>query len=287
MRSAKPKSPAKPKVVWTVAGFDPSSGAGITADLMSFAAHGLFGCSVPTALTVQSTTGVAAIEAVPPAFFQHSLEYLALDLPPEGVKVGMIGGPETAMILGAFLRGTQHDARVPRVPVVFDPVLRSSSGRALYPESLLHALHEYLLPQIDWITPNWSELATLAAMPVTTLSGAEGAAKALLKAYPKLNMVVTGGDQASPTDLMITAEREVRAFPGEHIETTSTHGTGCAFSSALLAGLVHGEGAEQAIRAAKAYVAGALRHAPGLGKGKGPLHLLWPLTVPMRERDIT
>ena len=271
---------AKTKVVWTIAGFDPSSGAGLTADLMTFAAHGLFGCSVPTALTVQSTIGVAETEAVRPAFFRHSLDYLLLDLPPAGIKIGMVGGPEAATILGDFLRRMRRNsARVSPVPVVYDPVLRSSSGRELYPASSMDALHDLLLPEVDWLTPNWSELAVLTATSIETLTGAERAAKVLLARHPKLNVVVTGGDQASPTELMITSGGEMKIFSGEYIATTSTHGTGCAFSSALLAGLVNGLGAEQAVREAKVYVAGALRHAPGLGRGKGPLHLLWPLTV--------
>ncbi len=271
---------AKPKVVWTIAGFDASSGAGVTADLMTFAAHGLFGCSVPTALTVQSTMGVAEIEAVRPAFFRHSVDHLFLDLPPSGVKIGMVGGPETAAIVGDFLRRMQESSvRVSPVPVVYDPVLRSSSGRELYPGSEMHMLHDLLLPEVDWLTPNWGELAVLTATSIATLTDAERAARLLLARYPKLNVVVTGGDQASPTELMITSDGEIEVLSGEHIATTSTHGTGCAFSSALLAGLVNGLGAEKAVREAKAYVAGALRHAPGLGGGKGPLDLLWPLTV--------
>ncbi len=278
--SKEPERSAKPKVVWTVAGFDPSSGAGITADLMTFAAHGLFGCSVPTALTVQSTTGVAEIEAVRPALVRHSLDHLALDMPPVGIKIGMVGGPEVATILGGFLRRMhQQTAVVSPVPIVFDPVLRSSSGRTLYPDAAMQTLHDSLLPEVHWLTPNWSELRALTAMPVATLPDVKRAANALCARYPKLNLVVTGGDQASPTELVVTSGGDVLEFAGEHIATTSTHGTGCAFSSALLAGLVNGVHAEQAVREAKAYVAGALRHAPGLGGGKGPLNLLWPVTV--------
>ena len=278
----------KQKVVWTIAGFDPSSGAGITADLMTFAAHGLFGCSVPTALTVQSTMGVAATEVVRPAFFRHSLEYLFNDLPPVGIKIGMVAEPEIVTVLHEFLREVRHKARqASAVTVVFDPVLRSSSGRALYPARDIEMLHEALLPMVDWLTPNWSELALLTDMPVSTVADAERAADVLLTRHPQLNLVVTGGDQGSPTELMITRDRVALQVPGEHIETSSTHGTGCAFSSALLAGLIHGLGAEQAVRGAKAYVAGALQHAPGLGRGKGPLQLLWPLRARTKGLAIT
>ena len=259
----------KPKVVWTVAGFDPSSGAGVTADLMTFAAHGLFGCSAITALTVQSTVGVAAIEVVRPTLVQGTLQQLFRDLPPAGIKIGMLGDPEIAQVVIDFLRSC------PEIPVVFDPVLQSSSGCELFPASGLQSLRDHLLPQVDYITPNWPELTALTDMPVKNLAEAERAARSLIGQCPRLNVVATGGDQATPTDLLLTPAGERVEFSGEHIETTSTHGTGCAFSSALLAQLVYGTEGFEAVGAAKSFVQGALRHAPGLGHGKGPLGLLW------------
>ena len=262
-----------PQVVWTIAGFDPSSGAGITADLMTFAAHGLFGCSAITALTVQSTLGVAGSEAVRPELLRQTLAHLAADLPPTGVKVGMLGTPENAQVVGAFLQDLRD--RRAELRVVLDPVLRSSSGGELYPTSALGTLHEQLLPTIDFITPNWTELAALTGGPVASLEEAETAAHLLIQRHPRLNLVATGGDQPQPTDLLITNERLKTMIPGEHIATTATHGTGCAFSSALLANLVLGAKPEAAVREAKRFVAGALGHPPGLGQGKGPLGLLW------------
>lgn len=257
-----------PVVVWTIAGFDPSSGAGITADLMTFAAHGLFGCSAITALTVQSTLGVAATEVVRPELLQHTLEHLFADLPPTGVKIGMLGSPENARVISRFLAENNS------IPVVLDPVLRSSSGHALFPVSGIDELRNTLLPHVSFTTPNWSELALLSGQCVTSLDEATAAARALQQRCDLLNVVVTGGDQQTPTDLLVTATGECFLFPGEHIATTSTHGTGCAFSSSLLAHLVQGESAPEAVRGAKAFVADALRRAPGLGKGRGPLGLL-------------
>ncbi|MGI4829528.1 MAG: bifunctional hydroxymethylpyrimidine kinase/phosphomethylpyrimidine kinase [Janthinobacterium lividum] len=280
----------KPQVVWSIAGFDPSSGAGITADLMTFAAHGLFGCSAITALTVQSTRGVAGVQLISPRILAETLDHLAEDLPPAGVKIGMIGSGEAAAVIAAFLR-RQNRPPLDRtstmsVPVVFDPVLRSSSGRELYPASAMAALNGELLPFVDWITPNWDELALLAEQPVSTVDEAANAARVLIEKYPQINVVATGGDQPLPTDLLVLHSGERIEIEGEHVETTSTHGTGCAFSSALLAHLVQRISPEQAVRGAKAYVTGALRRAPGLGHGRGPLGLLWPLTRRQNEFDL-
>ena len=259
----------KPQIVWTIAGFDPSSGAGITADMMTFAAHGLFGCAAITALTVQSTQGVAAVEIVKPALLAQTLQHLFQDLPPVGIKVGMLGDPALAQVLIEFLRER------PGIVVVFDPVLRSSSGRELFPASGLQVLREQLLPLVDYITPNWPELSALAGAPVSSLAEAEEAARLLLGQCPRLNVVATGGDEAPPTDLLFTSAGQRFDFTGSRLDTTSTHGTGCAFSSALLAQLVQGLERPEAVRAAKRFVEGALLHAPGIGQGKGPMDLLW------------
>jgi hydroxymethylpyrimidine/phosphomethylpyrimidine kinase len=259
-------------IVWTIAGFDPSGGAGITADLMTFAAHSLFGCSAITALTVQSTLGVFGTELVRPELLHDSLQRLGEDLPPRGVKIGMLGGTETARVIGEFLGGLEQKG-----PVVLDPVLRSSSGRDLYPQSGLGVLHQDLLPRVQWVTPNWMELEMLSRTAIRNLNTAEEAARTLQTRHPELNVVVTGGDQESPVDLLVPTLGDAVAFSGEHIETNATHGTGCAFSSALLAHLVRGAAPAAAVRGAKRYVEGGLRHAPGIGGGRGPMGLLWPL----------
>ena len=268
-----------PEVVWTIAGFDPSSGAGVTADLMTFAAHGLFGCSAITALTVQSTMGVAGIELVRPELLARTLAHLADDLPPTGVKIGMLGSPEHAAVVAEFLawaKGPAEDDGERRRPwVVLDPVLRSSSGRELYPVSGLPLLHEKLLPLVDTVTPNWGELELLAGLAVHNDASAERAARALMERHAGLDVVATGGDQTLPTDLVFLHSGERFAFSGEHVATDATHGTGCAFSSALLSGLVLGRRMDEAAAEAKQFVTGALRAAPGVGHGKGPMGLLW------------
>lgn len=261
-------------VVLTIAGHDPSSGAGITADLQVFAAHGLFGTSVVTALTAQSTLGVASVLPVSQDFFLEALEHLHSDLAPAGVKIGMLG---TSEIVSEVTRYLRRMAAKPQIPIVFDPVLRSSSGTDLLDAEGLETLQSSLLPFVQWVTPNWPELALLTGTTVSSVAEAEASAHLLGERYPHLYLVVTGGDQTIPVDILRLPNGEIHRFTGEHIRTTSTHGTGCAFSTALLARIILGDTPHFAVQNAKKYVAEALRSAPGLGHGPGPLNLLWPL----------
>jgi hydroxymethylpyrimidine/phosphomethylpyrimidine kinase len=270
------------RTLLTIAGHDPSSGAGITADLQTFAAHRLFGTSAITALTVQSTLGVSELQPVDPAFLQRTLDYLCADLPPSGIKIGMLGSAEIAAIVAAFVTtfnqtGKQAGTQ-PRPVVVLDPILRASSGADLLPPQAVDTLHDQLLPAVTWITPNWSELAALTKLTVGNLSEAEAATHALALRHPHLHIVATAGDHSQPTDLLRLPSGEIHRFIGDHIETNSTHGTGCAFSSALLCLLVLRDSPVDAVRGAKHFVTEAIRQAPTLGHGRGPLNLLWHLS---------
>ena len=259
-------------IALTVAGFDPSSGAGVTADLQVFAAHGLFGTSAITALTVQSTLGVQTVRPTDPDLLLATLQYVSADLPASGVKLGMLGSDANVVVLAKFLSHAPSG-----IPVVLDPVLKSSSGRDLLEPKALRRLHSDLLPLVSWITPNWAELEALTGFRVRNFEQAREAADALGKLHPSLSIVVTGGDSAEPVDLLRIPGGAIQTFPGDHIETTATHGTGCAFSASLLSRLIRGDAPAQAVSGAKSYVAQALRSAPGLGHGRGPLNLLWPL----------
>jgi hydroxymethylpyrimidine/phosphomethylpyrimidine kinase len=256
-------------VVLTIAGFDPSSGAGITADLKVFAAHRLYGASAITALTVQSTLGVRRVGPVSPDLLRETLDCLAGDLIFSGVKIGMLGTGEVAGVVAEFL----GKSGIPAGRVVLDPVLRSSSGRELLSKDGVRRLKSDLLPRVGWTTPNSEELAVLAEMAVPSREAVPAAAARLAERYPGLNVVVTGGHLDAPDDFLRTADGETRWFAGERIETRATHGTGCAFSSALLARLVLGDAPAEAVAAAKAYVAGAMRAAQPIGKGRGPVVL--------------
>lgn len=262
-----------PPVVLTVAGFDPSSGAGVTADLKVFAAHGLYGLSAITALTVQSTQGVRRVEPVDPMLLAETLHCLAEDGPIAGIKIGMLGSAGVVRIVIDFLTGLG----LGRNCVVVDPVIRSSSGRDLLDAEGVRLLREELLPHAGWVTPNTDELAVLTGLKVSSHAQAAEAANQLVKAVPGLNVVATGGHLDPPDDLLVTADGKEESFAGHRIETKATHGTGCAFSSALLAALVAGSGPAQAVAAAKEYVAASMKAAYPVGEGRGPLHHLFRL----------
>jgi len=263
------------KTVLTIAGFDPSSGAGVTADLMVFAAHGLFGTSAITSLTVQSTTGVRSTHPMDDATLRATLECLHADLPPAGIKIGMLANKSIVDAVVVYLKGIKGLST--QIPVVVDPVIRSSSGRELLSAEGVRVMREELLPLTTWLTPNLAELAILTGLPTSGREAIQHAARSLQRSYHGLNVVVTGGHQDPPDDLVLTSEGALRWLVGERVESKSTHGTGCAFSSALLSRLVEGEGALEAARGAKEYVVEAIRRAPSLGYGNGPLNHLWLL----------
>jgi hydroxymethylpyrimidine/phosphomethylpyrimidine kinase len=263
------------QTVLTIAGFDPSSGAGITADLMVFAAHGLFGTSCITGLTVQSTVGVAATQAVDAGIVRSTLDCLEGDLPAAGIKIGMLATAANVSAVVGFLGKLRRQER--RVVVVLDPVLRSSSGRELLDLAGVGILREELLPLVDWVTPNLDELGILTERSVAGREDVAEAARALQGRGEGLNVFATGGHLNPPDDLVLTAEGELRWLPGEQIASRSTHGTGCALSSALLSRLVLGGDAFSATLAAKRYVAEAIRSASPFGHGHGPVNHLWPL----------
>ncbi len=238
----------------------------MTADLGVFAAHDFFGTSAVTALTVQSTRGVAGVQTVSPAWLRDTLETLCEDLPPAGVKVGMLGSAQNLAVVMKFLQGLQG------IPVVLDPVLVSSSGSPLLDGAGIAAMRDSLLGVVDWVTPNVAELGVL----VGAERGVEGGCAELRRRWPGLNVVATGGDRDA-NDFVCSAEKTW--LRGTRIASKATHGTGCAFSSALLCGLVEGLDGVEAARRAKAYVTEAIRTAPGLGSGVGPMDLYWPLRL--------
>ena len=268
-------SASKIRPVLTIAGFDPSSGAGVTADLMVFAAHGLFGTSCITSLTVQSTIGVQAAHPIRPETVRATLDYLQADLPIAGIKIGMLATAGTVAEVAGFLEGLRRKGE--RVPVVLDPVLRSSSGRELLDQEGIAMLRERLLPLVDWVTPNLDELSILSGRRVSERGDLPDAARLLQGAAWALNVLATGGHLNPPDDFLLTGDAGTWWLPGVRIESTSTHGTGCALSSALLSGLVQGKTPYQAAVGAKLYVAEAIRTAEKIGKGRGPLNHLWPL----------
>lgn len=262
------------KSVLTIAGFDPSSGAGVTADLMVFAAHDLFGTSCITALTVQNTLGVRATQPTQSETVAATLDCVYADLPPLGIKIGMLATAGVVSVVAAFLT---HVRRTAPVVVVLDPVLRSSSGSDLLDSEGIDKLRSEILPLVDWITPNIDEVGVLLGQRLPARKDLGIAAADLQKLGTNLTVVITGGHLESPDDLLLQIDGVLEVVRGERIPTSATHGTGCAFSAALLSRLVLGDNALAAMRGAKGYVAQAMRSAVPLGHGKGPLNHLWPL----------
>jgi len=271
-----------PPVVLTIAGFDPSSGAGITADIKTIAAHECYGVSCVTALTVQSTRGVRRVLGVDPGIIADTLRELAADIAIEAVHIGMLGNAPVAEVVAEFL--TQ--AQLPHI--VLDPILRSSSGADLLDATGTRLLLERLLPLAELITPNLDEASVLTGMAVTNLDQMRKAA-ARLHSLGAANVVVTGGHLDKATDLLSFSTArgvEEEVFKADRQRSNSTHGTGCAFSTALACHLAHGRGVPEAVLLAKAYVSAAIAHAHPLGHGVGPLHHLFRMGQQRRPSTI-
>lgn len=263
--------------VLTIAGFDPSSGAGVTGDLMVFAAHGMNGTSAITSLTVQSTRGVRAMHVVEGEILRATLDCLNEDLPADGIKIGMLGSAAVARVVCDHLERIGKERTTANRPVVvLDPVLRSSSGHELIDREGLDVLRSRLLGLVDWVTPNIPELELLSGTEVRDRQGMEDAAEALVQlGSQELGVLAKGGHMAKPDDLVRLASGKVEWLTGERVQTRATHGTGCALSSAFLCELVGGAGAVEAARRAKAYVRGAIETAIETGSGPCRMNYLW------------
>jgi hydroxymethylpyrimidine/phosphomethylpyrimidine kinase len=270
--------PVSPLVVLTIAGFDPSSGAGVTADIKTIAAHECYGVACVTALTVQSTQGVRRVQPVDPPIIAATLDELASDFAIEAVHLGMLGNGRVVRAVADFL----DRARLPHV--VLDPILKSSSGAELLDPAGIREMIERLFPLAELITPNLDEAAALAGLALAKTSTLAASVEAMrevarrLHAFGAANVVVTGGHLEKAVDLLsFTSARgiEQEIFKAERQRSTSTHGTGCAFSTALSCHLAQGRGLPEAVLLSKAYISAAIANAQPLGHGSGPLHQLY------------
>jgi hydroxymethylpyrimidine/phosphomethylpyrimidine kinase len=271
-----------PPVVLTIAGFDPSSGAGITADIKTIAAHECYGVSCITALTVQSTWGVRRVEGVDPGVVAETLQELVSDLTVEAVHIGMLGYGRVVEAVASFLAQT----KLPHV--VLDPILKSSSGADLLDADGTRLLIERLIPLAEVITPNLDEASALTGLAVTNLDPMRAAA-ARLHAMGAANVVITGGHLEKAIDLLsFTTARgtEQEVFKAERLRSNSTHGTGCAFATALACHLAHGRGLPEAVLLSKVYVSAAISNAYPIGHGVGPLHHLYRMSQQRRASSV-
>jgi hydroxymethylpyrimidine/phosphomethylpyrimidine kinase len=260
-----------PPVVITIAGFDPSSGAGVTADIKTIAAHGCYGVACITAMTVQSTVGVRRVEAVDAGLVTEFLTELASDVEIAAVHIGMLGSAKVVRAVADFLAAN----KMPNV--VLDPILRSSSGTDLLDPAGMRSLSEMLLPLATIVTPNTDEASALTGLTVTDPEQMRAAARKLHEMGASA-VVVTGGHLEKAIDLLsFTGKRgiEQELFKSVRLKSNSTHGTGCAFATALACHLAMGRGLPEAVLLAKAYVAAAISHAHPLGHGIGPVHHLY------------
>ncbi len=268
-----------PPVVLSIAGYDPSSGAGVTADIKTAAAFGCYAVTCITALTVQSTQGVFDVEPIAPHIVRETLSRLRQDFDIAATRIGMLGSAAVAAEVASFLEKAGFRN------VVLDPVLRSSSGASLIDPPGLDLLRNRLLPLADLITPNSDEAAGLAGLDPLPPGSSWGLAEprirefaARLHALGARGVLITGGHLAEPVDLLSLQQadgnRLVREFAGAHLDSRSTHGTGCALATALACLLAQGTEASAAVAEAKAYVREAIRQAEPLGRGVGPIHHL-------------
>lgn len=259
-----PQKKGKLPVVLSIAGHDPSSGAGITADIKTIAAHGCYGVTCVTALTVQSTRGVNRVDACEGRTITETLEQLIDDLDIAAVKIGMLGSVEAAKSVAAFLK------RYSLSFVVLDPIVRSSSGAELISAEGLQVMKERIIARACVITPNIDEAAMLTGLNVASMEEMQAAALRLHEMGAR-NVIITGGHMDPPNDLISGKDGQTTVLNGSKIPGRSTHGTGCAFSTALACNLARGHNLVSAAKAAKSYVENALRKALPIGKGIGPV----------------
>jgi hydroxymethylpyrimidine/phosphomethylpyrimidine kinase len=271
-----------PPVVLTIAGFDPSSGAGVTADIKTIAAHGCYGVACITAITVQSTAGVRRVEAVDASLITDTLQELTSDMPIRAVHIGMLGAAKVVRAVADFLGQRSGKAKLPNV--VLDPILRSSSGADLLDAAGTKVLTEKLIPLVDVLTPNVDEAAVLTGLKVTNLDEMRAAA-AKLHEMGSAAVVVTGGQLDKAIDLLsfITKQgTEQEVFKAERQRSNSTHGTGCAFATAMACHLALERGLPEAALLAKTYVTAAIAAGHPLGRGTGPVHHLYRMNQQRR-----
>lgn len=257
-----------PPILLTISGFDPSCGAGVAADLKTFAAHNCYGIAAVTALTAQSTQGVKAVHPTAASVLREQLEALATDMKIAAIKIGMLANKANVAAVAEFLDHHRFEH------IVLDPVVSPSAGQTeLLDVSGLKFLREELMKRATVVTPNMSEAALLSGMEVKDIAGMKAAAQKIAELGAKA-VIVTGGHLERPLDLLYE-NGELESFGGDHAKSENTHGSGCTFASALAAQLALGQQLREALILAKAYVFKAIEKSYGIGKGPGPLNQLF------------
>lgn len=253
--------------VLIIAGSDSGGGAGIQADLKAVTALGGFAMTAVTALTAQNTLGVHGIHEVPPAFIKDQIQAVMSDLGADCIKLGMLHSAPVIKVVADAL-----DTIAPDVPVVADPVMVAKGGASLLQDEAVAALRDFILPRATLLTPNLPEAQVLTDRPIQSVADMEQAARDLLTMGPGAVLLKGGhleGDEL--VDLLVSADGVTR-FDGRRIPSAHTHGTGCTIASASAAGVAQGLSLRDAVERARHYVREAIKTAPGLGGGHGPLN---------------
>jgi len=260
-----------PPILLTIAGFDPSCGAGVVADLKTFAAHGCYGLAAITAMTVQNTQGVEAVHNTPSAELREQLEVLAKDSEIAAVKIGMLGNRGNAVVVCEFLDAHKFPV------VVHDPVMRSSGNSELLDAGGVKYLSTELLKRSTVITPNVPEAEILTGLAISDVPAMEAAARKIAEMGAKA-VIVKGGHMDRAIDVVFDGT-EVHQLSGDKVKLENTHGTGCTFASAITAQLAAGRGLVEAATLAKAYVVKAIEKAYPVGKGRVPLDHFYRMKI--------
>jgi hydroxymethylpyrimidine/phosphomethylpyrimidine kinase len=251
-------------VALTIAGSDPSGGAGIQADLKTFHQFGVYGEAVITLLTVQNTRIVSRVECVAPDLVTQQLQAVLHDIPPHAAKLGALGN-------AAIVDAVASLAKEFRFPLVVDPVMISKHGTPLIPEDAKRALLDHILPVTYLLTPNLPEAAALTGLEVTTRDDMKRAALRLRESGAQ-NILIKGGHLSGAAYDLLLADEKFYEFSSDRIETVHTHGTGCTYSAAITAGLAKGDSLIEAVGKAKEFITRAIRTNPALGHGVGPVN---------------
>jgi hydroxymethylpyrimidine/phosphomethylpyrimidine kinase len=253
----------------TIAGSDSGAGAGNQADLKTFAAHGVYGTSALTAVTAQNTLGVTTWQALPADLVIAQIEAVAGDIGADAVKTGMLANAAIVEAVAATIESLELPL------VVVDPVMVAKGGDSLLEEDAIHAIRAELLPRAHVVTPNIPEAEILAGIPIRSLEEMRLAGRRILELGPRV-VLVKGGHLEGPEaiDVVCTGAEEYE-LRGRRVSSRHTHGTGCTLASAIAANLALGKPDRKAIEDARAYLEGAIEHAPGIGRGHGPLNHFW------------
>jgi len=258
-------------VLLSIAGFDPSCGAGVGADLKTFAAHGAYGVAAITSLTVQNTQGVEAVHNTPSAELREQLEVLVKDCDIVAVKIGMLGNRGNAVAVAEFLDAHKF------AHIVHDPVMKSSSGTELLDAGGIKFIATELLKRSNVITPNVPEAEVLTGMTIKDLTDMEAAARKIAEMGAHA-VIVKGGHMEKAVDVLFDG-KEMHHLGGDKVKLENTHGTGCTFASAITAQLAGGRSLLEATTLAKAYVVKAIEKAYPIGKGRIPVDHFYRMKI--------